>query len=431
MRTGLIVLIAALGYFVDVFDLVLFSVVRTQSLKDLGLSGDPLLAVGVRLLNAQMVGMLLGGIVWGVIGDRVGRIQTLFGSILLYSLANIANGFVSSVEQYETLRFITGIGLAGEIGGAITLVSEVLSKERRGLGTALVAAAGALGAVVASYSSSILSWRAMYIIGGVMGLVLLVLRVSISESTVFESVKKDKTVAKGSFSLLLFNRGRFGRLVALIAIGVPFMFSWGFVATFSPEISAATTGKQISSALPITYFAIGITVGDVCCGLFSQLLKSRKLAMGIFLAVQALCILGALHLNGGSDTIFALWFVPMGFFGGLWAVLITSACEQFGTNLRSTVTSVVPNFIRGSTVPLSFLFLTFKEQFGIVSSVQIVSCISFAIALVGLKVIRESFGIPLSYIEVKSGQSVYEVANSELPVWAGAERHELPKVSGF
>jgi hypothetical protein len=147
--------------------------------------------------------------------------------------------------------------------------------------------------------------------------------------------------------------------------------------------------------------------------------------MGIFLAVQALCILGALHLNGGSDTIFALWFVPMGFFGGLWAVLITSACEQFGTNLRSTVTSVVPNFIRGSTVPLSFLFLTFKEQFGIVS------CISFALALVGLKVIRESFGIPLSYIEVKSGQSVYEVANSELPVGAGAERHELPKVSGF
>lgn len=412
MRPGLIVLIAALGYFVDVFDVVLFSGVRTQSLQDLGLSGESLLTVGVQLLNAQMIGMLLGGILWGVIGDRIGRVQTLFGSILLYSVANIANGFVSSVEAYKLLRFITGVGLAGEIGGAITLVSEVLSKERRGIGTAIVATAGAVGAVAASYSVTIISWRSLYIIGGVMGLLLLALRLATAESRVFESVKSDSTVRRGSLSLLVTNRGRLARLLALIAIGLPHYFSWAIVATFSPEIAEASIGKRISGVLPLSYFALGITVGDIFCGLFSQLLRSRKKAIGIFLISQSFCVFGALHLNGSSETLFTMWFLPLGFFCGLWSVLITSASEQYGTNLRSTVSSIVPNAVRGCTVPLSIAFLSCKEYFGSISAVQIVSGCAFLLAFVGLKIIRESFGIPLNYIEVIGGQRDYEELDS-------------------
>jgi putative MFS transporter len=432
MNKSLIVLIAALGYFVDVFDLVLFSVVRTQSLQDLGLSGDALLADGVRLLNAQMLGMLVGGVLFGVLGDRLGRIQVLFGSILLYSLANIANGFVTTVDQYQIMRFITGVGLAGEVGGAITIVSEVLSRERRGLGTALVTTAGALGAIVASYSATLLSWRLMYIIGGVMGLVLLVLRVAIAESSVFESIKRDRTVSKGNLLLVLGNRERLSRFLALIAIGIPFMFSWGLIATFSPEIALATIGVKISSAPPISMFCIGVTLGDIACGVFSQYLKSRKQAMGIFLAAQTITIFGVLHLHGSSETIFTMWFFPIGFFGGLWAVLLTTASEQFGTNIRATVTSTVPNFVRGCTVPLSFAFLSCKEALDIVSSVQIVCAISVAGAVVGLKMIRESFGISLSYIEVTSGQSDYgSIATDNATDTSTVAEDQLPRASGF
>lgn len=429
MRTRLIVWIAALGYFVDVFDLVLFSVVRTQSLQDLGLSGDLLLLKGVELLNAQMFGMLIGGILWGIIGDKLGRIQTLFGSIVLYSIANIANGLVATTEQYQLCRLITGIGLAGEIGGAITLVSEVLSKERRGLGTALVATAGAFGALVASYCGTIVSWRSMYIIGGVMGLALLALRVIISESSVFESIKADRSVTKGSISTILKSRDRLTRFIALIAIGTPFMFSWGFVATLSPEIAYAAVGVKISSALPISLFCIGITAGDIASGVLSQYLKSRKRALTIFLVAQAGCLLGLLNLHGGNEAFFSAWFLPLGFFGGLWAVLITTASEQFGTNIRATVTSTVPNFIRGCTVPLGYAFLACKQSLDIQSAVYIISTATIILALLGLRAIRESFGIPLNYIEVAGGQSVYgavsessEPANSEL---------ELREASGF
>jgi MFS family permease len=429
MNKSLIVTIAALGYFVDVFDLALFSIVRTESLKDLGLSGDALLADGVKLLNAQMFGMLLGGLLWGMIGDKLGRVQTLFGSILLYSLANIANGFVTSVEQYQILRFVTGIGLAGEVGGAITLVSEVLSKERRGLGTAFVATAGAFGAVVASYSSTLLSWRTMYIIGGAMGLVLLVLRVAISESEVFNEIKKDRSISKGNLLLILGNRERFMRMLALIAIGVPFMFTWGFIATFSPELSAAVIGVKMSSAaLPISLFAIGVTVGDIACGLYSQFLKSRKRAIGIFLTFAGLSIAGPIYLHGSSETIFSLWFLPLGFFSGLWAVLLTTASEQFGTNIRATVASTVPNFVRGCTVPLSFLFLTAKENLGIIASIEIVAAASFVIAFLGLRTIRESFGISLNYLETKDGQFENREPNRSGKV---EEKQELAKASGY
>jgi MFS family permease len=407
-RTLLIVVVAALGYFVDIFDLVLFSVVRTQSLAELGVSGDGMLTEGVRLLNAQMFGMLLGGIVWGILGDKIGRVQALFGSILTYAIANIGNGFVTSVEQYEVLRFISGVGLAGEIGGAITLVGEVLSKERRGLGMACVLTAGALGAVAASYSANLFHWRTMYFIGGALGLALLALRVAVAESHVFESIKNDRTVARGSITLLFNNRDRLVRFASLMLIGVPFMFSWGFLATFSPEVALGSAGLAgLSSAVPISLFGIGVTVGDMASGFASQYTRSRKKVLAAFVVAQCACILGLLHLNFGDPWIFNAWYLPIGFFGGLWAVLVTTASEQYGTNLRTTVTCMIPNFVRGSTVLLGWSFLALKSSVGVVTTVHLMTGVTIALALLGIRAIRESFGIDLSFIEVREGQRAY------------------------
>jgi len=408
-RTALIVLVAALGYFVDVFDLVLFSVVRTQSLKDLGVSGDGLLTEGVKLLNAQMFGMIVGGIIWGVLGDKVGRVQALFGSILTYALANIANGFVTSVEQYEALRFISGVGLAGEIGGAITLVGEVLSKERRGIGMACVIIAGALGAVVSSYSAHLFHWRTTYYIGGGLGLVLLALRVAVAESSIFASIKSDQTIKRGSLRLLFTNRDRVVRFLALVLIGVPYTFSWTTIATFSPEIAQGSSGfVGLSSAVPISLFSIGVVAGDIASCLLSQYMRSRRAILSYFLCAQCACVFGLLHLTFDKTWVFNAWFLPIGFFGGLWAVLVTTASEQYGTNLRTTVTCMIPNFIRGTTVLLSWSFLALKSSVGIMNAVHIMTGALTLIALLGVRTIRESFGIHLTFVEVRGGQRSHD-----------------------
>src|SRR5882762_615963 len=110
------VIVAALGYFVDIYDLLLFSIVRRPSLSALGVPDEELFGQGEFLLQVQMGGLLLGGLIWGIMGDKRGRLSVLFGSILMYSLANIGNGFVTNVTQYAALRFIAGLGLAGELG---------------------------------------------------------------------------------------------------------------------------------------------------------------------------------------------------------------------------------------------------------------------------------------------------------------------------
>ena len=435
-KTTLVVAVAALGYFVDVFDLVLFSIVRTQSLKDIGVSGDGLLSEGVRLINAQMIGMLVGGLLWGILGDKVGRVQALFGSILLYSLANIANAFVSTVPAYEVMRFLSGVGLAGEIGGAITLVGEVLSKERRGIGTALVATAGAFGAVAASYAGDLLSWRNMYLLGGVMGLGLLALRVTIAESGMFAQVKSSKQLTRGNPWLLFNNRDRALRFFGCILIGVQFIFCWAVLGTFSPEVIKALLGVEgYSVASAVAIFAVGVTAGDIFSGLLSQYLKSRKKPLYMFAIAQGCCVLGLLHLNFGSTAVFTAWFFPMGFFGGLWAVLVTTASEQFGTNLRATVTTLVPNIIRGATVAASNAFLAIKLSLGVVAAVEIVGLTTLAMSVIGIFAIRESFGIPLNYIELeKGGQQSYlvEVAKSDSKANSvQSSQEELQKVEGW
>lgn len=399
-KTNIAILVAALGYFVDVYDLVLFSIVRVDSLKYLGVSGDELLSYGVYLLNMQMIGMLLGGVLWGIWGDKRGRIQVLFGSILLYSLANIGNAFVTSVGQYALLRFIAGLGLAGEIGAGITLVSELMSKEARGYGTTIVATVGVSGAIAAGLIGDVCDWRTAYIIGGVMGLLLLLIRVSVSESGLFDAVCRHENITRGDLRLLLGSSERVVRYLSCIMVGVPIWFVVGIIVTFSPEIGAALgITDPIKVPRAVFCYSIGITIGDLASGLMSQLLQSRKKAIAVFLAMAFLLSMIILNLKGVSAATFYQFLVPLGFFIGYWAVFVTTAAEQFGTNLRATVTTTAPNFVRGTTVLMTFAFNSLKGQFGVLQSAQMVGILVCGIASLALWKMRETYACDLNFIE--------------------------------
>ncbi|MBL9096077.1 MAG: MFS transporter [Alphaproteobacteria bacterium] len=417
----LAILVSALGYFVDVYDLILFSILRTASLTDLGFSGDALVSVGAYLLNMQMFGFLVGGVLWGVIGDKIGRIELLFGSILLYSIGNILNGFVgqfgagvdaviSPIDQYALLRFITGVGLAGEIGGGITLVAELLPKKTRGYGTTIVVATGVAGAVVAALVYELFSWRMAYIVGGVMGLGLLALRVSVAESGIFKAVAEQEHVARGNFFMLFTSWDRFSRYVSCILVGIPIWYSLGIVVTFSPELGPALgIQEKIISGTSVFWFYCGITLGSVANGLVSQWLQSRKLAIGIFL-FGTLASLGIVfHVPLGSSNAFYTLIFVVGFFTAYWAMMVTVAAEQFGTNLRATVATSVPNFVRGATVLTVMLFEFLRPQTGIVGAAEVVGLITAAFAILAFFSLRETFHIDLDYIE-SDGKAVKTAA---------------------
>lgn len=391
-------IVAALGYFVDVYDIILFSVVRVASLKDLGVEGPELLDTGVFLLNMQMIGMLVGGVLWGIWGDRRGRVSVLFGSILLYSLANLANGAVQSVEAYAVLRFLAGVGLAGELGAGITLVSEIMHSSSRGYGTTLVATVGVLGAVVAGIVGDNTSWRTAYYIGGVLGLCLLVARFAVYESGMFQSAAASD-VKRGSLLLLLGSRDRLIRYLSCILTGVPVWFVVGILITFSPEIGAALGATEpVLAGNAVFYCYVGLVLGDLSSGLLSQLLRSRRKVIGLFLVLTAIFTSFFLSLkNPSGQTIYWLC-VPLGFSVGYWAVFVSTAAEQFGTNLRATVTTTVPNFVRGATVGLTLLF-NYLKPLGVVMSAAIVGAV--ALSLAGLALLRtdETFARDLDYLE--------------------------------
>lgn len=398
-QVTLAILVAALGYFVDVFDLLLFGIVRVQSLKDLGISGDGLLSEGVFLLNMQMIGLLMGGIVWGILGDKIGRIQVLFGSILLYSVATFLNAFVWDVQSYAILRFISGLGLAGELGVGITLVSELVSKESRGLATAFVATVGVSGAIAAGLISQFLDWRTSYIVGGCMGGVLLLLRVGVNESGIFKDLAEKHEVKRGDLRLLL-NPGCALRYLGCILVGVPIWFIVGILITFSPEIGialkldAAITAPQ---AIMINY--IGFTLGDLLSGVLSQLLKSRKKSILVFSICALVSCSVTLSLQSHSSDTFYLWCGILGVFGGYWAMFVTTAAEQFGTNIRATVTTSTPNLVRGSVVPMTMLFTSLKPSYGVLASAQIVGAIVFTLGLISLYFMKETFGKDMDFLE--------------------------------
>ena len=399
--TLLAILVAALGYFVDIYDLILFGVVRVASLKDLGVPENELMTVGMKLINWQMAGLLLGGFLWGIMGDKRGRISVLFGSILMYSIGNILNGFVTNTTQYTVLRFFTGIGLAGELGAGITLVSELVSPKNRGYATTFIAFVGIFGAVAAALVGDLFYWRTSYFIGGGLGIVLLLLRIAVVESHLFDKVKQN-SANRGDLKLLFSSAERIKKFASCIFVGVPIWFSVGILVTFSPEIGAAmgmTTLPQASRS--ILYAYIGLGLGDLLSGLLSQYLQSRKKAIGTFLLISAIAIGTILNRHGMSLAEFYIWTFLLGIGGGYWAVFITSSAEQFGTNLRATVTTSVPNLVRASVIPATALFNIFKPSFGITISASMVGLICLSIAFIALWSLKESFGENLDYLEEK------------------------------
>lgn len=397
------VIVGALGYFVDVYDLILFSILRIPSLKSLGFSGDLLVSHGILLLNLQMLGMLAGGIFFGILGDRIGRVALLFGSILLYSIANLANGFVHTIEAYAVWRFIAGFGLAGELGGGITLVTEILPKELRGYGTTIVSTVGVFGAVIGGLVAQKVEWRTAYFIGGGLGLVLLFLRLSVAESGMFKQLRTNKThVARGNFIMLFTSVTRFMKYLRCILIGLPLWCIVGVLVTFSPEISKALNIQgEIKVAQAIIFTYLGITFGGFASGYFSQLLRSRRKILFTFLFFTATAIVAYFLSAGQSNGTFYLIFLLLGFGVGYWTVFVTVAAEQFGTNIRATVATTVPNFVRGATVPITWTFSHLHQQLGlgVIASAASVSAFCILIAFWAVHGLAETHGKDLDYTE--------------------------------
>lgn len=395
------VIVAALGYFVDIYDLLLFSIVRIPSLRSMGVSDADMLSEGEFLIRVQMAGLLVGGILWGIMGDKRGRLSVLFGSILLYSLANIANGFATTVNQYALLRFIAGIGLAGELGAGITLVSESLPTKLRGYGTTLVATVGLLGAVFANYIAKIFDWQLAYFIGGGLGLVLLVARVSVFESGIFLKIK-EQSVVRGNFFQLFNQKERFIKFAGCILIGLPIWYVIGILITFSPEFAKAMNIDGIVAGDAVMFSYIGLAGGDMLSGITSQIIRSRKKTVFVFILLTLAFIITFLYWPFQSASGFYVGCFLLGFGVGYWALFVTIAAEQFGTNLRSTVATTVPNFIRGTVIPLTIMFKYLRESFGILEGALILGVFTIIIAFWALRLIDETFGRDLNFVEKDS-----------------------------
>ena len=402
----LLILVAALGYFVDIYDLLLFLIIKNKSLESLGVKPEDITETGLWLMNWQMAGLLLGGILWGILGDKKGRLSVLFGSIIMYSLANIANGFVQDLNVYAALRFIAGIGLAGELGAGITLISESMSKEKRGYGTMLVATIGLMGAVAAYFVGAKFDWRIAFFIGGGMGMILLILRIGVFESGMFARIKDD-TVKKGHFLMLFNNKLRFKKYINSILIAVPVWFVVGILIGVAPEFAKALgITEPINTGRGIMFTYVGISMGDFLSGTLSQIFKTRKKVVFLFITLTYAGILFFLLSNGLSASAFYMLCVFFGIATGYWVVFVTMASEQFGTNLRATVTTTAPNFVRGSLILVTLLFTYLKAHFGIINSALMVGTLTVIIAYVALFQLDETFGKDLDYLEPSGGTGI-------------------------
>jgi putative MFS transporter len=397
----MVILVAALGYFVDIYDLLLFSIVRVPSLRSLGVPDDQILGQGVLLLNMQMGGMLIGGLIWGILGDKRGRLSVLFGSIILYSLANIANGFVTSVPVYAAFRFIAGVGLAGELGAGITLVSEVMPKETRGYGTMIVATVGITGAVVAYFVGDAFDWRVAYFVGGGMGVALLILRIGVAESGMFEGIRRT-SVVRGNFWTLIASPKTRVKYARVVLVGTPIWYVIGILITFSPEFGRAMNMPVLPNAGRAVMFCyVGLAIGDFASGGISQLIKSRNRVVGAFLVLTTICIATYFAVAHLSLTIFYAVSLALGIAVGYWAVFVTVASEQFGTNIRATVTTTAPNFVRGAVVAMTSAFQALRPVLGIRGSAMLIGVIALGLAYWSLWGLDETYGKDLNYLEIQ------------------------------
>lgn len=390
MRPALIV--AALGYFVDIFDIWIYSVYRVASLTDLGYSGEVMTAVTTHILNAQMLGMLLGGLVFGVMGDKIGRKASLFGSILIYATATLANAFVWDAESYAVARFAAGFGLAGELGAGVTLTMESMDKKNRGLAPTIIAGFGLFGCVAASLVADFLPWRHGYVLGGCLGFLLFLLRLRVVESGLYTASRQSQ-VRHGSLLDLVNNRERLWRYILCILIGTPVWYVSGILLLFAPEM-----GRQLGvqgavvAGHAILYFSVALAFGDIACGLLSQRLKSRRWALLAFMLPLSLMIIVYFSLHGLELRAFYALYVCMGFCAGFWAVMMATVTEQFGTNLRATAATTVPNFVRGSVVLMTTgLDYLLKPSLGLLHGSAVLGCIVIMLALTAAWLLPESF----------------------------------------
>ena len=397
------VIIAALGYFVDIYDLLLFGIVRVPSLNSLNLDVDQ---AGTMILNFQMVGLLLGGVLWGVLGDKKGRLSVLFGSILVYSLANIACGFLPSfpseniTEIYAILRFVAGIGLAGELGAGITLVSESLPKQLRAIGTSIVAGFGLLGAVVAQLTVEMAGdWTYAYFIGGILGLLLLFLRIGVSESGIYKDIEHAKNIKKGNFFSLFTNKTRLIKYLKCIAIGLPTWFCIGILAVMGNQFAPAFGIKNINPGKAIMWAYIGISIGDFASGFISHILKSRKKA--IFYMMLFTVVGVVLMFYGGTKTenMYYFYCAWLGLGTGYWAMFVTVGAEQFGTNIRSTAATTIPNMVRGLLPIMLISFDFLKVNNGVVTAASIVGFVVFFLGIYSTLTIPETHNKDLDFTE--------------------------------
>ncbi|SFD33882.1 MFS transporter [Spirosoma endophyticum] len=394
------VIVAALGYFVDVYDLLLFNIVRVPSLKDLGLSEAEISLIGGRILNFQQAGLLVGGILWGILGDKRGRLSVLFGSIITYSLANLACGFVHDPQLYAWLRFVAGFGLAGELGAGITLVSEILPPHLRGYGSSLVASVGLFGAVVAYFTVALFDWRTTYLIGGGLGLGLLLLRVSVLESGMFKRIQ-GVNVSRGNFWALFKDRRSILRYLRCMGIALPTYLVIGILATFSNEFGKAVGVQEvIQPGRGVMFTYIGVVVGDLFSGILSQWLQSRRKAIGLMMGLTLVFV--SIYLFGGIQSASAFYGVctAMGFGIGYIAMFLTITAESFGTNLRATATTSVANNVRATTLLSIPAYQAMKPSLGVLESAAIVALVCFALAAWSLATMEETYGKELDYADV-------------------------------
>ncbi|HYC28667.1 MAG TPA: MFS transporter, partial [Chitinophagaceae bacterium] len=380
------VIVAALGYFVDIYDLLLFTIVREPSLRGIGVTDSNMLAASTSIINWQMVGLLLGGIIWGVMGDKRGRLSVLFGSIILYSIANFLTGLVHTTGQYALTRFIAGLGLAGELGAGITLVSELLPKNKRGIGTSMVAGIGLFGAVFAYFTYKLTNdWRLCYKIGGVLGVLLLFMRISVAESGMFKSVK-EQSISRGNFLMFFNNVQRFKKYMLAILIGLPTWFVIGIMVNLSNRFAGELYGdKSLESGRAIMFAYVAIAIGDILIGFVSQYFKSRKKALYVFYAMAIVSGIFFFSPWNNNNTTMYIVCAVLGFSTGFWAIFVTMGAEQFGTNLRATAATTVPNMVRGSLPLMNMLFVDlFQKSMGwtLVKSGIVTASIVMAITLV-------------------------------------------------
>lgn len=399
-KVHLAILVAALGYFVDVYDIILFSVIRVPSLKALGLPEAQITSMGLILLNIQLVGMLIGGFAFGSLGDKKGRLMILFGSILIYSLANLANAYVTNIEQYAILRFLAGFGLAGEFGAGITLISEIMSKEKRGYGTTIVTTAGVLGGIAGGFVGNLLSWQSAFIVGGIAGIVLLLLRLSVIESPLFTKINATPHIPKGAFFKFFKNWRLTKKYLNCLFVGIPFFVFVGLLMALSPELSKALHVKgTITVGWSILFFNVGLGLGDLSSGILSQIMQTRKKIIHSYLFLTFIFTTLFFTQNEASPSYFYFLCGALGFGVGYWAVFMMVSAEQFGTNLRALVTVSLPNVVRAMVIPFTIILSFLKPSIGIVDALSLIALGSIITAWFMLFSLEETFSKELDYTE--------------------------------